>query len=147
MTDALTPFATPQAALARQVSERPDALAIAFPGTGERRSFAEWDRESGALARGMIGLGLGRGDHIALIAENRVEWLILQMAVAKLGAMLVPLNTHYRSEELRYALEQSRSKALFLSPSFRSHDYLGMVAALASELKTLRHILPFLASA
>jgi fatty-acyl-CoA synthase len=143
MNDPLTPFATPQAALARQVSERPDAPALIFPGAGERRSFAEWDRESDALARGMIGFGLGRGDHVALIAENRVEWLILQMAVAKLGAVLVPLNTHYRSGELRYALDQSRSKAMFLSPGFRSHDYLGMAAALAPELTMLRRIVPF----
>jgi len=143
MSDPITPFATPQAALARQVSERPDAPALIFPGTGERRSFAEWDRESDALARGMTAQGLARGDHVALVAENRVEWLVLQLAVAKLGAVLVPLNTHYRSEELRYALGQSRSKALFLSPRFRSHDYLGMAAALAPELGTLRHVFPF----
>jgi fatty-acyl-CoA synthase len=143
MSERLTPFATPQAALARQVSERPDAPAIVFPGAGERRSFAEWDRESDALARGMLARGLAPGDHIALIAENRVEWLVLQLAVAKLGAVLVPLNTHYRIEELRYALEQSRSRALFLSPGFRSHDYLGMAAVLAPELGALRHVIPF----
>jgi len=140
---ALTPFATPQAALAHQARERPEQPALVFPASGERRSFAEWHEESDALARGLIGLGLGIGDHIAVIAENRIEWLILQLAVAKLGGVYVPLNTHYRGEELRYALDQSRSKALFLSPSFRSHDYLGMAASLASELATCRHIVPF----
>lgn len=139
----LTPFATPQAALRHQAKQRPDQPALIFPGAGERRTFAEWNEETDALARGLKTLGLGAGDHIAVLAENRIEWLILQLAVAKLGAVLVPLNTHYRGEELRYALDQSRARALFLSATFRSHDYLGMAAGLAAELATCRHIIPF----
>jgi fatty-acyl-CoA synthase len=99
----LTPFATPQAALARQAAERGQAQALVFPESGARLDFAGWQAESEALARSLLGRGLKPGDHVALLAENRVEWPVVQIAVAMMGGVLVPLNTHYRAEELRYA--------------------------------------------
>jgi fatty-acyl-CoA synthase len=139
----LTPFATPQAALARQAAERGEAPALIFPEGGARLDFAGWQAESEALARGLLRRGLKPGDHVALLAENRVEWPVAQLAVAMMGGVLVPLNTHYRAEELRYALDQSDSRALLLSPRFRAHDYLGMAAALVPELPKLGLVLPF----
>jgi fatty-acyl-CoA synthase len=91
----------------------------------------------------MLGLGVAPGEHIALLAENRLEWPVVQVAVALAGAVLVPLNTHYGREELGFALSQSRSRAIFLSERFRSHDYLDMLRSLRSELPELREIVVF----
>lgn len=142
MTEPLDlPFATPWSALVAQAAERPDAEALAFPLSDGRRSFRAWHDESLALARALLGLGLAPGDRVALLAENRVEWPIVQLAVAAMGGILAPLNTHYRREELAHALEQSGSRALFLSPRFRSNDYLSMVQALRSHLPTLEQVI------
>jgi len=74
-------------------------------------------------------LGLRPGDHLALLAENRLEWPVVQAAVL-MGAVLVPLNTHYRCGDLSFVLKQSRARATVLSPRFRSNDYLDHVQTL-----------------
>ena len=67
-------------------------------------------REALALAGALTARGIAAGDHVALLAENRVEWAVVQMACAALGAVFVPLNTHYRKDDLAYALKQSNSQ-------------------------------------
>ena len=73
------PFATPDQALRHHAAQRPAATALAFPETGRRLSFAEWLADAEALARGLLDLGLSPGDHVALLAENRLEWPVSQM--------------------------------------------------------------------
>ena len=65
-----------------------------------------------------MALGLRRGQHLALLAENRQEWPVVQLAAALGGFVLVPLNTHLRQDDLGYALKQSDSVALFTSRAF-----------------------------
>ena len=89
----VSPFATPLEALAHQAETRGDAEALAFPNSGGRLTFRAWHEQSLKLAEGLRGRGLGPGDHIALLAENRLEWPVVQLAVAALGAVLVPLNS------------------------------------------------------
>src|SRR4051794_16118886 len=101
--------------LALRSSEAPDATALDFPSHGRRLSFREWDQASTWLARAVVDAGIVPGDRVALLAENRVEWQIVQMALARAGAIIVPVNTHFRSEELRYALGQSRARMVFLT--------------------------------
>ena len=97
----------PWIALEQTAQMWPDANALVFPHQDARRSFAEYRGEALALAGALGARGLGAGDHIALLAENRVEWAVVQMACAALGAVFVPLNTHYRKDDLAYALKQS----------------------------------------
>ncbi len=136
---ALSPFDTPGAALRYHAARRPAATALAFPESGNRLSFAGWLAEAEALARGLLDLGLSPGDHLALLAENRLEWPVGQMAAALGGFVLVPLNSHYRRDDLSYALAQSDSKSILLSRSFRSNPYLENLRSLRASLPLLRH--------
>lgn len=118
----------------------PDADALVFPHQNARRSFAQYRDDALALAGALSARGLHAGDHVALLAENRVEWAIVQMACAALGAVFVPLNTHYRKDDLAYALKQSDSKALICSTQYRSNPYLENVTALRPALPLLAHV-------
>jgi acyl-CoA synthetase (AMP-forming)/AMP-acid ligase II len=132
-----SPFSTIGDALAQMAQRRGDAAALCFPESGESLGFREWFERSRRLAGGLKSSGLRAGDHLALLAENRAEWPIAQGAAALLGAVLVPLNTHYRREDLAFALAQSRARAIVLSPRFRSNDYLAHLTALRSRLPNL----------
>ena len=130
-------------ALAWHAGRRPDAPGLRFPLNDDARSYGEWHHETIQLAQGLLALGLKPGDHIALLAEARIEWPIVETAISAMGGVMVPLNTHYRTEEIRYALNQSRSRALFVSPSFRSNAYLEMVDSVRGDLPDLRHVITF----
>ncbi len=130
-------------ALAWHAGRRPDAPGLRFPLSDDARSYGEWHREALHLAQGLLALGLRPGDHIALLAEARIEWPIVETAISAMGGVMVPLNTHYRAEEIRYALDQSRSRALFVSPSFRSNPYLEMVESVRGDLPGLRLVIAF----
>ena len=134
------PFQLPQDALAHFAATTPSAIALSFPFSGGALSFAAWHAMSDALARGLMEAGVAPGTTIGLLAENRVEWPVVQLACAKLGSMMVPLNTHYRSEDLAYALTQSRAEVLILSRAFRSNAYLEMAQALQGRLPHLKMI-------
>src|SRR4051794_10320706 len=131
---------TPGAAIARNAREWGGCDALVFPESGQRLSYFELHERSTAIARALLGLGLGNGAHIGLIAENRIEWPIVQFAVALIGGVLVPLNTHLREEDLRYALAQSGVRALFSSERFRSNHYLEMIRSLRPGLADLQHV-------
>ncbi len=118
----------------------PDAEALVFPHQKARVSFAQWRDGALRLAGALAARGLGAGDHVALLAENRAEWPVVQMACAALGAVFVPLNTHCRKDDLAYALKQSDARALICSTSYRSNPYLDNVRALRPELPPLRHV-------
>ncbi len=134
-------FDHPWLALEAAVAAHPGAEALVFPHQRARRSFAEWRDEAGRLAASLLCRGIRPGDHVALLAENRLEWPIVQMAAAAMGAVLVPLNTHYRKDDLAYALAQSQSRAVILSERFRSNPYLENVLALHAELPGLAHVI------
>ena len=89
----------------------------------------------------MIDLGVGAGDHVALLAENRIEWPVIQMAVAAAGAVFTPLNTHYRRDDLVEALNQSAARVILTSAEFRSNAYLQTLQDAHAELRHLAHII------
>ena len=99
-----------------------------------RLSYAELAREVDALARGMLALGFGRGDRVGVWSTNNVEWLLLQLATARIGVILVDLNPGYRAEELEYALRKSEVQGLFTIPAFRSSEYVKMLEGLVPGL-------------
>src|SRR5581483_10330191 len=107
---------------------------IVFPQIGFRLTYRELAEKVDEAARGLLALGLKRGDHVALWATNVPQWAILQLATARVGIVLVTVNPAYRAFELRYALAQCDAKALFLVDRFKSSDYFGMLAEACPEL-------------
>ena len=104
---------------------------------GERWTFARLADEIDAAARGLIALGIAPGDKVALWMLNRPEWIAAALAVIKIGAVLVPINTRFRTEDVRYVVGQSDSVAIILAERSGPVDYLAMVRELA--LPTVRH--------
>ena len=99
-----------------------------------RLTYAQLAREIDRLARGLAGIGYHKGDRIAVWSTDNVEWLLLQMATARIGAVLVNINPAYRLRELEYALQRSEVQGLFVIPSFRTSDYVSMLVELIPEL-------------
>jgi acyl-CoA synthetase (AMP-forming)/AMP-acid ligase II len=120
---------------------RGDEPALIFPERERRLTFKQWHALSSRLAGALAKLGIRSGDHVALLAENRVEWPVVQLSAAAIGAVLVPLNTHCGRDDLGFALKQSRTKAVVLSRTFRSNQYLNNVLALKPSLDHLEHII------
>lgn len=120
--------------LRRTAARHADRDALVFPQLGLRLNYADFDRRVDETARGLLALGICRGDHVALWATNVPEWVILQYATARIGAVLVTVNPAYRPFELRYVLEQSDAVALFLVDRFKSSDYFAMLAEVCPEL-------------
>ncbi|MGD9995889.1 MAG: AMP-binding protein [Ilumatobacteraceae bacterium] len=94
-------------------------------------SYAELDRRIDELARALVSSGIDVGDRVALWSPNRYEWVLVQYATARIGAIMVCINPAYRTSELEYALNQSGSRALFAAPSFKTSDYRAMWAEVA----------------
>ena len=111
-----------------------------FPHQQVLLSFRQYHSDALALAGALTARGLKAGDHIALLAENRAEWAVVQMACAAMAAVFVPLNTHYRKDDLAYALKQSDARVLICSTFYRSNPYLETVTALWPELPLLDHV-------
>ena len=87
------------------------------------------------LARGLLGMGFRQGDRIGIWSTNNLEWLLLQMATARMGAILVNINPAYRPRELAYALKRSEANALFVIPSFKTSNYIDMLIEMTPGLK------------
>ncbi|OIQ89023.1 long-chain-fatty-acid--CoA ligase [mine drainage metagenome] len=99
-----------------------------------RLSYAELKREVDRLASSMLRSGLSRGERVGIWAHNCVEWVLMQLATAKAGVILVNINPAYRTAEVEYALNKVGCRALVTMTSFKSSDYLAMLRELAPEL-------------
>ncbi|MGD2173751.1 MAG: AMP-binding protein [Gammaproteobacteria bacterium] len=120
----------------KSIVERfPDREAVVSLPQHRRLSFREFSAAIDRLAAGLAALGFERGDRIGVWSTNNVEWLLIQMATARIGAILVNINPAYRVTELGYALRQSEVQCLFVIPRFRSSDYVAMLLELIPELK------------
>jgi fatty-acyl-CoA synthase len=120
--------------LQETVSRFPERDAMVFPQLDLRLSWAEFFDAVNAAARGLLALGISKGEHVAIWATNVPEWVILQFATARIGAVLVTVNPAYRPFELKYVLEQSDAVALFLVDSFKTSDYFAMLREICPEL-------------
>ncbi len=114
----------------------PDNEAMVYPERALRYSYKQFNDICRQIAKGLMKLGIKKGDNIAIWAYNVPEWLLLQFASAKIGAVLVTVNTSYKSAELEYILNQSDSTSLFMVGSFKDTNYVetlaGVVPGLAS---------------
>lgn len=126
--------------------------ALVFPKLGLRMSYAELDSTVDDVARGLLAMGIRKGDHVAVWATNVPQWPQLQMATARIGAVLVTVNPAYRSSELAYVLKQGDIKALFLIESFKSSNYYDIFREVCQNLPSkdfphLQHVVSMHATA
>src|SRR5918992_4807 len=103
---------------------RPEDDALVYVDRGLRYSYEEFKEVVEKCARAMMALGLEKGDHVAVWGQNVPEWVTLQFATGKAGAVLVTINPAYKSQELKYVLEQSDAAALFLTEGLRGADFV-----------------------
>ncbi|MBE0600541.1 MAG: AMP-binding protein [Firmicutes bacterium] len=122
--------------LRKNVREIPDHDCVVAPEFNVRWSWKEFDRLSGVVARGLYALGIRKGDHVAIWATNVPEWLLTMFATAKLGAILITVNTNYKQFELNYLLRQSDAKMLVMIGGVRGNDYLEHITGLMPALLT-----------
>jgi fatty-acyl-CoA synthase len=113
----------------------PDNDALVYPERNLRYSYRQFNDVCRTVAKGLLKLGVKKGDNLSIWAYNVPEWVILQFATAKIGAILVTVNTSYKSAELEYILNQSDSNALFMVRSFKDTDYVQTVYDVVPELK------------
>lgn len=114
----------------------PDHEAVVYPERGLRYTYAEFDRLCRQTAKGLMKLGVEKGDHVAIWASNIPEWLAAQFATAKIGAVLVTINTNFQIAELDYLLTHSDVTSLIIMDSYRQTSYVEMVNKLIPELRT-----------
>src|ERR1700733_6930145 len=100
-----------------------------------RYHFSELEWITRQVAKGLMTIGVARGDRVALWAPNVPEWVVLQFALAKIGAILVTVNTQLRGAELEYLLNQSEANTLITVRGFRDIDYVSTVYEIVSELR------------
>ena len=111
----------------RTVASYGDNEALVEFASGRRWTYAELDRDVNALARGLMGAGIAKGDRVGVWSPNCAEWTIAQYASAKIGAILVNVNPSYRTHEFSYAVNQSGLRMLISAESFKTSDYRAMV--------------------
>jgi fatty-acyl-CoA synthase len=121
----------------RIVARYGDREALVDLDTQRRWTYSELDVEVDALALGLLARGIGKGDRVGIWAPNCAEWVMVQYATAKIGAILVNVNPAYRSHELRYVVNQSGMRLLISSPQHRSSDYRAMVAEVRGQCPQL----------
>ena len=112
----------------------PDNDALVYPERNLRYSYAQFNDICRQVAKGLLKLGVKKGDHLSIWAYNVPEWVVLQFATAKIGAVLVTVNTAYKSAELEYVLNQSDSTTLFMVKSFKDTDYVKTLADVIPEI-------------
>jgi len=116
----------------------PNHDALIYVERGLRYSYREFNERCRQVAKGLLNMGVKKGDHLAIWAYNVPEWVVLQFATAKIGAVLVTVNTSYKSAELEYILKQSDASALFLVQGFKDTDYVETLAGVVPELARSR---------
>ena len=127
---------------------RPDDEALVYADRDLRYTYREFREAVEGCARALMALGLEKGDHVAVWGQNVPEWVTLQFATGKIGAVLVTINPAYKSHELKYVLEQSDAEALFLTEGARDADFLDILRGAVPELAEAGELsaeeLPFL---
>ena len=122
--------------LDQTVAKFPDNPAIVYVDRDFRLTYKEFSKVVDETAKGLMALGIQKGEKVAVWATNIPFWVTLQFATAKIGAVLLTVNTNYKTSELEYLLTQSETENLFLIDGFQDTDYVNTVYELVPELKT-----------
>ncbi|GAC1349596.1 MAG: AMP-binding protein [Ktedonobacteraceae bacterium] len=116
------------------VEKYPDHPALISRQQQIRLTYRELQAQVNQCAKGLMQLGVQKGQRIGIWSPNRAEWCVTQFATSKIGAILVNINPSYRLNELEYALKQSGCSAIVIAPSFKTSNYTEMLYTLAPEL-------------
>ncbi|MEW6126611.1 MAG: AMP-binding protein [Acidobacteriota bacterium] len=122
--------------LARLAKDYPQHEALVYPNRELRLTFSELEWLARQIAKGLIDVGVKRGDRVALWAMNVPEWVVLQFALAKIGAILVTVNTSLRAAEIEYLLKQSETSTLITVAGFSSVNYIETLDEIIPELQS-----------
>ena len=114
--------------------EFPNKTALKYIEQNYACTFSELDNKTDIIAKGLLGMGLRKGDHIGIWDVATFEWVITYMSAVKVGIIPVSINTSFRYNELKYLLEQSDCRALFFSNGFKDVDYSKIINELCPEL-------------
>ncbi len=121
-------------------SKFPQNEAIVDVSKGRRLTYREFLNDVNQLAKGFLKLGLKKGDHLALWSPNRWEWIVTEFATAKIGAVLVSVDTNAQRQQLEYLLTQSDSQALVMAKGLKGNESLEIVQQLP-QLPELKHLI------
>ncbi len=127
--------------LRRIAGRYPASDAMVDVPAGRRWTYAQLDADTDDLASGLLTLGIQKGDRVGIWAPNCAEWVLLQYATAKIGAILVNINPAYRSHELGYVLRQSGIGLLVSAESFKTSDYRAMIEEVHGDLPDLERVI------
>jgi fatty-acyl-CoA synthase len=126
--------------LDRTVEAFPDRDALVDVPSGRRWSYAELGADVDRLARAFLAIGVGKGDRVSIWAPNTPEWVLVQYATAKIGAIMVNVNPAYRRHELSYVLKQSGTSVLVSAVSLKTSNYREMVDSVRADCPDLREV-------
>ncbi|HEY6000454.1 MAG TPA: AMP-binding protein [bacterium] len=123
------------ALLDEAIAKNPDGDAVVYADRDVRWSYREFGALVDRVARGLMALGVRRGEKVAVWATNVPHWVVLQFATARIGAVLLTVNTNYRSAELSYLLRHSECENIFLIGGWRDIDYLATLHEVVPEIR------------
>ncbi|QIZ67674.1 AMP-binding protein [Geobacillus subterraneus] len=122
--------------LEERARQYPDHEAVVYADRNLRLTYRQFNDYCRLVARGLMRLGIEKGEHVAIWATNVPEWIACQFATGKMGAVLVTVNTNYQAAELEYLLKQSDSTTLFLIEQYRDSSYIDILYNVVPELRT-----------
>jgi fatty-acyl-CoA synthase len=140
--------ASPVPLLGETIGDNLDRIARRFPGNdavvsvhqNRRLTYAQFAAETDRLAKAFLAAGVEHGERVGIWSPNSLEWVLVQYATAKIGAVLVNVNPAYRLSELEYALRQSGVSTLILLDRYKTSEYLAMVREVRGSLPALREV-------
>ena len=121
--------------LEKWATEIPDREFMIYPDRELRFTYDQFNKRVDNLAKGLLQIGVKPGDNVGIFANNVPDWLTFMFATAKIGTVLVTINTSYRTHELEYILKDADLHTLCLVNGFKDSDYIGMINELVPELK------------
>ena len=127
--------------LDRTVARFADREALVDVASGRRFTYSELAGEVDVVALGLVQLGIDKGDRVGIWAPNVPEWVLVQYATAKIGAILVNINPAYRTHELEYVLNQSGIRTLIAVPQFKTSDYAAMISEVRPRCPAVRDVI------
>lgn len=121
--------------LEETANKYPNQEALVFNKTNTVYSYSELNKKTDEIAKSFLKLGIKKGEHVAIWSTNLPEWIICQLATAKIGAIFVPINTNYKDRDLEYVLENSDAKVLIICDGFKDNNYIDTLNSLSPTLK------------
>jgi fatty-acyl-CoA synthase len=129
--------------LDRTVAAWPDREALVDVASGRRWTYAEFAADVDRLARALLASGVAKGDRVGIWAVNCPEWVLVQYATARIGAIMVNINPAYRTHEVKYVLDQAGVSLLFATQRHKTSDYRAMVEQVRGACPKLRETVYF----